>query len=345
MMAAALALSTAAPADTFAIKPLPDLPDPHGFAGAFAGIHRGRILAGGGTNFPDGVMPWQGGKKVWHDRLFVLDLAAGEAVWREVGRLPEPNGYGVSLTAEEGVLLVGGGDAERHSDKVRLLTLDATGSPVFRNLPALPAPRAQLCGALVGRTVHVCGGIARPDSPAAAADHWALDLDRVLDGWRVLPPLPGPGRILATAAACDEAFLVLGGCSLAPDPQGKPARTYLREAWKFVGGKWSRLAAPPRASAAAASPAPVVGHDVFLVSGDDGLQAGLATPAEHKGFTPEILRYDAAGDAWEVDGRLRVPPPVTLPAVPWRNGFILVNGEIRPGVRSPEVFSLVPDRR
>ena len=102
---------------------LPDVPDPHGFAGAFAGISSGHLLAGGGANFPDGVMPWNGGKKVWHDRVFALDLRARDAAWREIGRLPARNGYGVSLTVSEGVLLIGGGDAARNFTEVWMMTL------------------------------------------------------------------------------------------------------------------------------------------------------------------------------------------------------------------------------
>ena len=107
---------------------LPEVPDRHGFAGAFAGISNGHLLAGGGANFPDGVMPWDGGKKVWHDRVFALDLRARDAGWREVGKLPAPNGYGVSLTVPEGVLIIGGGNATRHfrrglADDVRCWTV------------------------------------------------------------------------------------------------------------------------------------------------------------------------------------------------------------------------------
>jgi hypothetical protein len=38
------------------------LPNTHGFAGCFR-LSGGRLLVAGGANFPDGVMPWDGGKK------------------------------------------------------------------------------------------------------------------------------------------------------------------------------------------------------------------------------------------------------------------------------------------
>lgn len=322
-------------------RPLPPVPDAVGFAGAFAGFHHQHLIAGGGANFPDGTMPWDGGKKVWHDRLFALDLATPDATWKEIGKLPSPLGYGLSLTLPDGVILIGGSDAKEHSRRVTLLTL-ADGKPAFKTLPELPVPLAQMAGALVGQRIHLCGGIEKPDSTIATAAHWTLDLTARDQGWQTQPPLPAAGRMLATAAAIADAFVLAGGCSLAPDAAGKPVRTYLREAWKFRDGQWTRLADLPRAAVAAASPAPVRGRSLFVVSGDDGLQTGLPSPAAHQGFTKEILRYDLDRDAWSTAGQLDLPAPVTLPTAPWKDGFVLFNGEVKPGVRTPQVILFTP---
>ena len=59
------------------------LPDPVGFAGAFAGVSNGALVVAGGANFPEGTT------KVWHDRVFVLEDPAAE--WRLAStRLPRP---------------------------------------------------------------------------------------------------------------------------------------------------------------------------------------------------------------------------------------------------------------
>lgn len=275
--------------------------------------------------------------------MFALDLSVRDAAWREIGRLPVPNGYGVALTVPEGVLLIGGGDAARNFSDVWLMALDASRISL-RPLPALPVPLAQMAGAIVGRHVHVAGGIEKPDATVASSSHWLLDLDAIEKGWHAMPDLPAPGRILATAAAIGDAFYLLGGCSLAADRAGKPMRTYLRDAWSFSGGRWTRLADLPRASAAAGSPAPAAGGSLFVVSGDDGAQTGLASPAKHKGFTQEILRYETTTDTWSRSGPLNVPAPVTVPIAPWQDGFIFFNGEVRPGVRTNQVFHFFPGR-
>ena len=343
LVAAGLAVSASADAAAVvATSMLPAVPDARGFAGSFAGVLGRRLVAGGGANFPDGVMPWDGGKKVWHDTLYALDLDTPETGWKIIGHLPQPNGYGVSLSVREGVVLIGGGDASRHFREVWLLTLTADGQPQFRPLPPLAVSLAQMCAAQVGRQIHLCGGIQTPDAVVASNAHCMLDLDALDQAWQPMPPLPAAGRILATAAAVDGAFYCLAGCSLAPDAAGKPLRTYLRDAWKFFDGRWSRIADLPHPLVAAASPAPVAGSAVFVVSGDDGSQIGLSSPAAHTGFSKEVLRYDTRHDNWSTAGELGVTPPVTAAVAPWRGDFIFFNGEIRPGVRTPQVFLFTP---
>jgi N-acetylneuraminic acid mutarotase len=341
-LTAALAVCASANAGTILTKMLPPVPDPIGYAGAFAGVIGDQLLAGGGANFPDGVMPWDGGKKVWHDVLYALDLSSPEVGWKVVGCLPKPNGYGVSLSALEGVVLLGGGDAVRHFRDVLMLTLGVDGKPNYRKLPDLPEDMAQMGGALVGRRIHVCGGINKADATEAMSAHWMLDLDALEKGWQSLPELPAAGRILATASALGDDFYFMAGSSLAADAAGKPVRTLLRDAWKFSDGQWSRIADLPHVLVASGSPAPVAQNSIFLVSGDDGSQAGLARPADHKGFSKNVLRYDPGRDSWSSVGEIEVPPPVTVAVVPWKSEFVFFNGEVKPGVRTPQVFSFDP---
>jgi N-acetylneuraminate epimerase len=341
MTAAPVARPDPAAAKEFALAMFPAVPDAVGYAGAFTGVIGNLLLAGGGANFPDGVMPWNGGRKVWHDTLYMLNLTSQETGWKIIGRLPKTNGYGVSLSCREGIIIIGGGDAARHFSDVWLLTLAADGLPVFRSLPGLPNCLAQLSGALVGRSIHLCGGIETADATAATNAHWMLDLDALGKGWQKMPELPAAGRILATAAAVGDAFYLMGGCSLVSASDGKPTRILLRDAWKFSSGLWSRVVDLPHGLAASASPAPVIGDSIILVSGDDGAQAGLASPEHHAGFSREVLRYDTTGDRWTYAGHLTVPAPVTAAATQWKDQFIFFNGEVRPGVRTPQVFSFI----
>ncbi len=335
LIAVALVLLGSTEAARLSVVALPELPDAIGRAGMFAGRHGDRLLAAGGANFPRG-MPWDGGTKVWHDDVFAL--ATTDTRWRLVGRLPARNAYGVSATTREGVIVAGGSDAERHLADVWLLSTRADGVS-FSALPALPTPLGQMSGALVGRVLHVVGGIDRPDAVRASSQHLALDLDALDVGWKSLPPFPSDGRILATSAVVDDALYVIGGCALHAGADDRPLRTYLRDVWRYRAGQWTRMADLPAPNAAAASPAPVFGRTVYLVGGDDGTQVARA-PTAHVGFGRRVLRYDAARDRWHDSDELSHEVPVTLPTAPWRDGIALLSGEVRPGVRTPRVSLL-----
>src|SRR5690606_29493995 len=106
-------------------------------------------------NFPDGGAPWTGSKKVWHDKVFALDNPKGD--WKEVGKLPSPLGYGVSITCEDGLILIGGSTEERHTAEVLLLQYDGN-SVDFKNLPDLPKPLANSSGVVMNNVIYVLGG-------------------------------------------------------------------------------------------------------------------------------------------------------------------------------------------
>ena len=329
--------SSAAQATPLPWTKLSALPDREGFAGSFAGASGGALLVAGGANFPD-AKPWDGGAKTWYDTVFVLDQPGG--AWRHGGALPRPLGYGVSVSHRRGLVCIGGSAAREHHASVLVLKWNAKAQRVETEpLLGMPEPRANLCGALVDDTVFVCGGTAAPDATNALNTLFAMNLSPRRPGWRTLEPLPGPGRILAVAGAHAGSFYVFGGAALRAGTDGKPARDYLRDAWRYTPGKgWKRLADLPRSAVAAPSPAPVMNGKLLLLGGDDGLQASTP-PTEQKGFARDILAYDPKTDQWERLGELPFSH-VTTATVSWAKHVVVPTGEIRPGVRSPEVWAM-----
>lgn len=315
-------------------KQLPALPDREGFAGSYAGTSGGALLVAGGANFPD-QRPWEGGTKIWYDRVFILE--APSAAWRDAGRLPNAGGYGVSVNTADGVVMIGGGDAKRNFDEVWLARWTEK-TVAFTAWPRLPKPLAMAAGALVGRTIFLAGGLERPDATQAQKIFFALDLDRLSAGWRELPPWPGPERMLATAGSHDGAFFLFSGARLVADAPGKTAREWLRDAYRYTPSSgWKRLADPPRVSAAAPSPAPEVNGKLLVLGGDDGTQISVA-PTAHRGFPRGVLAYDPASDTWTTAGEVPFSL-VTTTLTTWRGQIIVPGGEARPGVRSPLVWT------
>lgn len=316
-------------------KKLPPIPDAVGFAGSYAGVSGDALLVGGGANFPD-KKPWEGGAKVWHDRLFVLE--SGAVAWREVNPLPQPAGYGVALSTPQGVLLIGGGDARRNFAEVRRASWNGR-EVVFESLPALPLPLAMHASALVGRTVYVAGGLDTPAATRPRSIFLSLDLDKLSAGWKRLEPWPGAPRMLAVAGAQDGSFFLFGGTDLLPGPDGKPVRRWLRDAYRFTPGRgWKKIADLPHTLVAPPSPASTVGPGhLLLLGGDDGSHADRP-PQKHPGFSRDALAYHTLTDTWTVWGELPFSL-VTTSSVTWGKRIVVAGGEARPGVRSTEVWS------
>jgi len=318
---------------------LPPLPDATGVAGPFAGVSGDALLVAGGANFPD-APPWAGGMKVWHDAVYVLDGPDG--TWRVAGKLPRPAAYGVSVIHGDAVICIGGSDADRHHAEVFRLRWDGK-TLTTEALPSLPRPLANACGAIIGSTIYIAGGTQTPTSTTALNDFYALDLADPAPTWKALPPVPGDGRMLAVAAAQEGSFFIFSGASLTADEQGKPVRKYLTDGYRYrPGAGWSRLADMPRPAVAAPSPAPAVGAaHVLILGGDDGTNAGFQPPDAHPGFPPDVLAYHTITDTWAMMGESPAPR-VTVPVTSWHGNFVIPSGEMRPGVRSPQVFTFHP---
>lgn len=317
---------------------LPDIPDPEGVAGVFAGTSGDSLVVAGGANFPHG-RPWDGGRKVWHDRIFML--AEGAAAWRAAGRLPRPLAYGAAVSHDGRIVCIGGSDDGSHHAEVFSLRRDGAGV-VITSLPRLPRPLAMHCAAIVGHRVFVAGGADSPRATEATRSFLALDLADPAATWTEIEPWPGPGRILATAGAIDGRLYVVGGAGLAPGPDGSAQRVWLRDAYRHDPALgWTRLPDLPRPVVAAPSPAIAIGGGTLLIlGGDDGGQADR-DPATHRGFRRDPLAFDAAAHAW----RSLADMPfafVTTATVGWNDGVVVPGGESRPGIRSTAVWHGVP---
>ncbi len=148
------------------------------------------------------------------------------------------------------------------------------------------------------------------------------------------------GRILPVVGTHAGVFYLFSGAKLSAGKDSKPVRKYLRDAYAYTPGKgWKKLADLPRAAVAAPSPAPVIGGKLLLVSGDDGTKVDFEPKAKHPGFPRDELSYDPKTDRWETTTTATISR-ATAPVVEWKGEFVIVSGETRPGVRTPEVVRI-----
>lgn len=178
----------------------PPIPDSIGFNGSFIGVHGDVLIVAGGANFPHKPV-WEGGEKKWYDHIFVLESnLSGEYSWYTTDnlKLPRPTGYGISIETEDGLICIGGSNAEGINAEVFSLKWDPEKkSLAIKDLPDLPIPLAAMGGDMINNIIYVAGGQEEVSGPATR-HFFALDLSR--DGaqnyrWETLTPWPGPARI------------------------------------------------------------------------------------------------------------------------------------------------------
>jgi N-acetylneuraminate epimerase len=309
------------------------LPTPLGYAGMYAAGCGGWLLAAGGTNFP-GRPPNEGGTKFWSSTIYgTVDIHGS---WKVVGSLPRPAAYGVFASYRGDLICAGGSDSVSHfADcyRVHMRGSEAAVTP----LPSLPTAIANGCGALMGSKLYLIGGQVTPDAATALNTVYVLDLAARTPRWEAIRPLPGSPRILAQAALYGGSLYVIGGAMLVPGKTGKTARIYLNDAYRLEkDGTWTRIADLPRPRVAAPSPVPAELGQILSISGDSGDQVDL-DPKAHRGFDSQGYRYDPRVNRWEpVEGAAFAP--VTAPLVWFKGHPVIISGECRPGVRSPEVW-------
>ena len=314
-----------------------------GFAGAYIATTDDFLLVMGGANFPDGVAPWDGGKKVWTNKIFALKNP--KESWTSVGHLPMPMGYGAVASFQNSVFVAGGSNQEGHLSSVYKLTW--VGEKLhIDNLPNLPSAIANCSSVLIGNFWYIVGGINLPDSPTAEAICWRMNLAETAKGWEVCPSLPGEGRMLAVLGDINGKLAVLSGVSLRA---GK--RTYLRDAYLLENNDcWSKMTDLPESVAAAPGPAwfDHKSNNLIVFGGDNGALANQDLKHDHPGFSNRILMYNMEDGTWnyatnkiiisEKKQQEKTRAPVTTGTAYWAGGVVLPSGEIRPGTRTPQVL-------
>lgn len=338
---------------------LPPLPDREGFAGVFAGVVEEEgdefLVVAGGANFP-GSRPWEGGQKIYYDKVFLLPLG-NEGGWRESStRLPVELAYGMSVGLEDGrCLFMGGKNEALHSDHVWMVSMSG-GEVEFREETTLPYPIAEGVAGFVGERVVVGAGT---DGEKTVREMFVWDTsesDR--PNWKSLGwPGAARGRMYAVGGVKGDRFYLFGGRdyanSEAPHQERIFGMDWLKDCWALdvKSRQWSGLKDMLEARSAAPSSAIPVGSSSLLMLGGvtvEFLREQLSARPEmngqgmeHPGFEGSILSYNLVTDRWSEGGDFSGPDhftPVTTPVVFWNGRAIIPPGEIKPGVRSPQVL-------
>lgn len=334
-----------------------------GVAGPVTSIYKGMLFVAGGANFPD-AMPWQGGVKKYHTAIHVYNAKQQKLkLLPKSFSLPYPVAYAASCNTTQGVLYAGGESEKGISDKVWLMIWDEkTEEMLFKTLPLLPFPVTNAAATIIGNTVYLAGG----ETTANTSNQFlSLDLNNVSAGWKrladILKPVSHTVITHSSGKKGDKVYLCGGR-----KKNSNGISTLYNNVFVYdvASNRWEEKKAMPYVLSAGTG----IMHNeknILLFGGDKGIvfnktekliaaikaetdpvKKQLLTEeknklqAEHPGFSKEVLLYNIKNDKWEIIGTIPFNTPVTTTAIKLKSCVFIPSGEIRAGVRTPNILSV-----
>lgn len=335
-----------------------------GLAGPVSGTSGNYVMVAGGSNFENGL-PWRGGKKIYHDKIYLMSKTeTGTRSWEQSSqRLPFPLAYSACLSLETGILSLGGETPQGPVSSVLLFSVNQ-GKVIQISLPSLPEATTSTGAALIGTTVFVAGGMT---SKGATSSFYSFNLQNKTNGWSVLPELPfalSHTVVVSQSDGEEDCIYVIGGRKRTGE-----VSTFYSAVWKYKPSvqKWiseGDILSDGKALGLSAGTGIAVGSEhILLFGGDPGIffnrterlnnDIEKATGEEekqrlwkekdemlsnHPGFSKDILSFNTRSKKWEKIGTSTNELPVTTNAFQYDGKIILPLGEVRPGVRTPNVL-------
>ncbi len=348
-----------------------------GLAGPYTGIDDDVLIVAGGANFPDKV-PWEGGAKVYYNEIFILQkIEENNCLWKKSEvKLPFAAGYGGAVSTPSGLFCFGGNTSkEVISDSWFIDYFPEKGDVEITRGPQLPVPLTNFAFAKVNNTIFVAGGISEPGGTSKRL-FLSLDVSGVNPSawkWESLPEWEGQPRAFAVAAAQSDGvtncFYLFSGRNV--KGSGDVEILYDAHVYNPSLKKWTVISEGKNCEfpVMAGTAFPVGASTIVFASGANGdlmkkqmcieeqiaqlqgmenkdqelieKQKELLNHLEnHPGFGNKIISFNTL--TYETGEMASLPKTgqVTTTAVLWGEDFIIPSGEIRPGIRTPEILKV-----
>lgn len=334
-----------------------------GLAGSISGINNGVLIIGGGANFPN-AMPWEGGIKKYHKTIFIFQQDTGALKAHEYTfNLPEAVAYPASTTTPDGIFYAGGENEIGILKKSYLINWDTILSKVeISSLPDLPQAITNASATFLSDKIIVAGG----DGLKGTSNQvYQLDLKNKNAGWIELPQLPKPsanGLLFSVHNNEQQQLIWIGGRRKTSSGISELYADVFQFNWLRQG--WISLSTLPYALSAGTGIL-VTPNEILLFGGERGatftkvetllsaiskekdlqkksllIQEKNKLLKNHPGFSKEILLYNISTGTTSSVGNIPYDVPVTTSAIVWGDQVCIVSGEIRAGVRTPNILSV-----
>lgn len=345
-----------------AVLPALNCIDNLGLAGPVVGVVNNHLIVAGGANFPDGF-PWYGNKKEYHDIIYCFSRFKTKidngAIIKTT--LPHPVAYCASINVPNGLIYLGGENEKGISDEVVFVKFNEEGHVIkFYSLPSLPKPLTNLSAVFYDQTIYVAGGVS---IDGTSDNFYSLKINESNKKWVMLPKIPvkiSNSIIIEQLNGENHFIYLIGGRRKNSDSRSDIFSTVY--CYDIINKKWLQKSSLPFGISAGTGMA-LENNQIILIGGDKGetfskeeklnialksandsntihklTQHRITLLENHPGFSQDVLIYDTKKDEWKKTGVLPSPSPVTTTALKWKGDIIIPSGEIRAGVRTPNIL-------
>ena len=330
-----------------AIDVLPQYPVPQGVSAPFAGFVGEWLIVAGGCNFPD-VPVAEGGTKVYYSKGYALRITDSHPQWQPIPDLPQPTAYGSAVQTPEGLVCIGGMNADSCLTAVwRIEPQDGAGNFIIRPLPSLPETVDNAAATWAEGCVYLTGG----NTPSGGRTLYALRPGQDSE-WKKLTAYPEPQRVQPVLTASNGSLFLAGGFQSLPDEKKCLLSTDILR-YDIGNGQWEPYGELPTNSEG--EPRCLVGgtgvgignhllmtggvnYSIFKVAMEGKFGADyLKHEPEWYKFNSDLLIYDCPKEQWSI---VRNVPGMARAGgiLLYRdNHLYMICGETKPGIRTSRV--------
>lgn len=325
-----------------------------GYAGPVAGAHNGVLLIGGGANFPEG-MPWFGAPKKYHDELWVYNPTTNTF---KLFKLPHTLAYSANVSTQNGVISIGGENEQGLISEV-LMTQWNRREAVVSKLPSLPIAITNAAATMAKNSLYVAGGETKE---AASAKFFTMNMNDTAAGWKELKSLPQATSHAVLVAVNGSKLFLAGGRKKTPSGISDLYATLYE--YDIAANEWKQKKSMPYSLCAGTGT--VINDEYFVLFGGDRGETfhkaemviskinnekdtavktrlndeKIKIQSTHPGFSNDVLWYHFKSDEWTAQGSIPFDVPVTTTAVCLNGKVYLPSGEIKAGVRTPQILEV-----
>lgn len=329
-----------------------------GVSGCYAGKIGNEIIMAGGCNFLTKRALLEGDKRYYKGIYKATVVKDSILVWSSIGHLPVEAAYGVSVSFEDKVIIVGGANAKGAISSVYSISLSKIGTLILDTLPSLPCTLDNMSGTKVKNKLYIFGGN-RNGIPSSAV--YSLDLSSSKNEfrWKEEVSFPGLPRVQLVCTVQREKVYLWGG--FVPVQKANDAVVFADGYFCDVNDmKYGALIAPSEKekiiTLTGGQALPFKERFILCIGGvnkeifknaiqqsftSDEYMKYLSKPIEWYKFNKQILLYDIYGMCWWQLGQSALLARAGATLIKYdQNSFLCIGGELKPGVRTSRICKI-----